>query len=67
MLHDFAFAPGNDVNGIGAGEKLQFITHRCIFAVLLADVLLIFVNEFRVFAVGALLVKDDADEIRFRR
>ena len=54
---------GDDVNGIRSGGQKDFAIRRGIVAILLADVLLVLVHEFDVFAVCALLVKDDADEV----
>src|SRR5438067_2537713 len=67
MLHRFALAPRDHVNGIDSRRQRDFVPAGRIHAVLVADVLLIFGHELDVFAARVLLIKDDADEIDAHR
>src|SRR5213082_2354608 len=63
MLHRFALAPGDHVNGKDSSGQSNLVVAGRIHAVLLAHVLLVFRHELDVFAARILLIKNYADEI----
>ncbi len=48
MLHNFALAPGDDVNRINAGGQTQFLTDGGVLSIHLSNVLLVFVYKFHI-------------------
>ena len=47
VFHCLALAPGDDVDGVDSGRQSEAVADGGVFAVLLADVLLVLIYEYR--------------------